>query len=164
MTAEQYQLLSLVDDYKAAVAKAVVLLNTKSEKEKGFQVQQDSPGHYAGYLDDLKRIRYALHGIGCLVTTPEFEVDFDFGEAGRCDGIDAWFLFKFLVSNEGLKARHALLTSDEQVRQLLQELEEAGLMIRFPDLLAERLYYLATDIHNPNPPTVKFYLDEETDF
>lgn len=157
MKDETQELIALIAEYKAAVKKAVAYLNAKSEKDKGFQVQQESPGHYAGYLDELRRIRYAFHGAGCYVTTDEFKVDFDFGGEARCDGIDTWFLFDFLRSNATVKAKYPLLTSGEQLEQLLQKLEEDQLVMRGVEGSHEWTYYLVTDVHDPNPPKWKAY-------
>jgi hypothetical protein len=157
MTAAQNQLLNLITDYRAAVARAAALLNAKAKKEPGFQMQQEQPGCYAGYLDEARHIRYILHGAGCRVVGPDFEVDFDFAYANRCDGVDGWFLFDFLRSNAAVKQKYALLTGDDQLRQLLQELEKEAILIRNVGALDEHLYYLAADIHNPNPPSVILY-------
>jgi hypothetical protein len=157
MTAEQNQLLSLIANYQAAVAKSAAWLNAKAIKEPGFQRQQEQPGHYAGYLDEARQIRYSLHGAGCLVTGPDFEVDFDFAHADRCDGIDSWFLFDFLQSNAEVKQQYPLLTDIDQLRQLLQELEQEGVLIRNAGALDEHLYYVAADKHKPNPPNVILY-------
>jgi hypothetical protein len=157
MTAEQSQLLNLIADYQAAVAKAAALLNDKARTEPGFQRQQEQPGCYAGYLDEARQIRYVFHGAGCLVAGPEFKVDFDFACADRCDGIDGWFLFDFLRSNAAIKQKYALLTSDDQLKQLLQELEKEHVLTRNVGALDEHLYHLAADMHNPNPPTVILY-------
>lgn len=157
MTAEQNQLVSLIADYQAAVAKAAAMLNDKARTEPGFQRRQEQPGCYAGYLDEGRQMRYLFHGAGCLVAGPDFKVDFDFAYADRCDGIDSWFLFDFLQSNAGMKRKYTLLTSADQLKQLLQELEKVGVLARNVDTLAGHLYHLAADRHNPNPPTVTLY-------
>jgi hypothetical protein len=157
MKAEQNQLLNLIADYQAAVAKAAAWLNARAIKEPGFQRQQEQPGCYAGYLDEARQIRYILHGAGCRVVGPDFEVDFDFAYADRCDGIKSWFLFDFLESNADIKRKYALLTGVDQLGQLLQELEREGVLIRNVGALDEHLYYLAADRHNPNPPAVILY-------
>jgi hypothetical protein len=157
MTAEQNQLLSLIADYQAAVAKAASWLNAKAKEEPGFQRQQEQPGHYAGYLDEARQIRYVLHGAGCWVAGPDFKVDFDFAYADRCDGINSWFLGDFLQRNAAIKRQYALLTSIDQLRQLLQELEQEGVLTRNAGTLDEHLYHLTADRHNPNPPNVILY-------
>ena len=157
MTAEQNQLLDLITDYQTAVAKAAALLNAKAKKEPGFQMQQEQPGYYAGYLDEARQIRYVLHGAGCRVVGPDFKVDFDFAYADRCDGINSWFLFDFLESNAAIKRKYVWLTGADQLRQFLQELEQEGVLSRNVGALDEHLYYLAADKHNPNPPAVILY-------
>jgi hypothetical protein len=83
MTAEKRQFLDLVRDYQDAVARAVAMLNAKSEREKCFQMHRNEAGGYAGYLDAKCQVRYEFHGAGCYVTLPEVAVDFDFGIDSR---------------------------------------------------------------------------------
>jgi hypothetical protein len=157
MNAEKNQLLNLLANYQAAVAKAAAWLNARAIKEPGFQRQQEQPGCYAGYLDDARQIRYILHGAGCRVMGPDFKVDFDFAHADRCDGINSWFLFDFLRSNADVKQKYPLLTSADQLIQLLQELEKEEILTRNVGASDEYLHYLAADRHNPNPPNVVLY-------
>jgi hypothetical protein len=162
MTVEQQQVLALLNDYKAAVAKAVLLLNAKYEHDKGFLRQDER----SGYLDESRQRRYSLHGIGCLITTPEFKVDFDFGWEGRCDGVDPGFLHRFLRENAEVKEKYPLLISGaqagqyvqgaEQVEQLLQELAREGIVANNVDPFSERTYYLTADIQDPIPPTISW--------
>ena len=155
MITEKLQLLALIDAYKAAVATVVTLLNAKSEKDPGFQRER------TGYLDGLETIKYGFHGFGCLVTTEAFMVDFDFGFAfgqdGRCDGIDPGFLFSFLEDNEEQKSTYSLINSHKQVEQLLQELENDGVVARDVNSWSERLYYLTADIYDSHPPKWQSY-------
>jgi hypothetical protein len=136
-------------DYVATVRKAVFLLNIKSEKNKGFQFER------CGYLDESKEVSYEFHGIGCLIKSKDFKVDFDFGVGGRCDGLDAWFLFAFLRDNEAIKLSYPLLKSGNQIKDLLHDLENHGIVTRNLGYHNEELYYLITDIHKPDIPIWK---------
>ncbi|MFD1875548.1 DUF6896 domain-containing protein [Hymenobacter bucti] len=161
MPSAKQQVVSLIHTYQAAVYQAVALLNAKSEQEKGFQMQQERPGVWAGYLDELKQVHYSFHGAGCLLTTPAFTVDFDYAQEGGCTGIDPWFLFYFLQSNPAIQANYSLLTSSEQVAQILQELVQEGLLTRYLYSEDDRRYYLMADIQNPDLPTVTLYMPDE---
>lgn len=161
MPSAKQQVVGLIHDYQAAVYQAVAFLNAKSEQEKGFQMQQERPGVWAGYLDELKQVRYSFHGTGCLIMTPVFTVDFDYAEEGGCTGIDPWFLFYFLQSNPAIQATYSLLTSSEQVEQILQELEREGLLTRYLYSDYDRRYYLTADSQNSTLPTVTFYMPGE---
>ncbi|GAA4042549.1 hypothetical protein GCM10022409_30610 [Hymenobacter glaciei] len=164
MDLERHQLLGLIEDYKLAVAKAVGLLNAKSEKEKGFQYARPENTHSSEkYLDDSKENSYMFHGIGCFVTMKELRVDFDFGHERRCDGLDPWFVFDFLESNKSIRDKYPLLLSDTHVRSLLQELAEDGLAVKDAFSSSERTYYLTSDIHNANPVTWKPYWPDDID-
>ena len=155
MQAAKQQVVDLIHDYQAAVYRAVALLNAKSEQEKGFQM------HRQGHLDSLKQVQYSFHGAGCMVTTPEFKVDFDYAQEGGCTGIDTWFLVYFLKSNSAIQAKYPLLTSDEQVEQVLQELVKDGLLTKHLYSAHDRRYYLTADIPNSNLPTVTLHMPDE---
>ena len=137
------------------------MLNAKSEKDRGFQQHEESPGYRAGYLDAQQRVRYAFHGTGCLVTMPGLEVDFDYAKEGGCTGIDPWFLVNFLQSNPAIQAQYPLLTSDEEVAQVLQELVKEGALAQYVHSADDRRFYLTADIGNPNLPEVTLRRSEE---
>ena len=161
MPSAQHQVQQLIHDYQAAVYRAVALLNAKSAQEPGFQRHEESPGYRAGYLDAQQRVRYAFHGTGCLVTAPDEEVDFDYAKAGGCTGIDAWFLGNFLQSNPAVQARYPLLTSDEQVAQMLPELVAEGVLTRSVYSADDGRYFLPADLQNPHPPTVTLQMPDQ---
>ena len=160
MQSAKQQVAGLVHDYQTAVYRAVALLNAKSEQDKGFQQNQEVPGVWTGYLDEAKQVRYHFHGTGCFVTTPDFQVDFDYACEGGCTGIDTWFMVSFLRSNPAMKAKYPLLTNGDQVEQALQELLKEGVLTRFLHAADDRRYYVTADIGNPNLPTVTLHLPD----
>lgn len=161
MSSAKQQVVELIQDYQTAVYQAVGLLNAKSAREVGFQKQEENPGVRAGYLDDAGQVRYHFHGIGCLITTPAFAVDFDYALEGDCTGIDTWFMFDFLKSNPAIRSKFPLLTSGEQVEQLLEELVQEGLLTKYLYAAHDRRYYVTADIGNPNLPEVMLRRSEE---
>jgi len=162
---EKQQFLALVSEYSSAVKKAVDLLNAKSERSKGFQALDGEISDRAGYLDDSRKSRYEFHGIGCLITTEHFIVDFDFGEASRCDGIDPGFLLHFVKHNKLIRNKYSAFTSREQLDDFLQALEKDGLFTRnlapFLGRAMERyndtLFYLVATINDVDTPVWKPY-------
>lgn len=161
MPLAKQQAAELIQDYQTAVYKAVSLLNAKSERAIGFQKHQESPGVRAGYLDEARQVRYHFHGIGCHITTPAFEVDFDYALEGGCTGIDTWFLLDFLKSNSSIRLKFLLLTSGEQMEQLLEELVQEGVLTKYLYSAHDRRYYLTTAIGNPHLPEVTLRRSEE---
>lgn len=161
MPAVKQQVVALLQEYQSAVYRAVALLNAKSEQEKGFQLQQQSPDVRAGHLDALKQVHYHFHGTGCRITTPACTVDFDYAREGGCSGIDLWFLVNFLESNPAIQAKHPLLTSGEQVAQHLEELVKEGVLTRYWYSADDGRYYLTADLQNPTPPTVVLHRPDE---
>ncbi|MGI4761656.1 MAG: DUF6896 domain-containing protein [Janthinobacterium lividum] len=162
---EKQQLLELVYEYRAAVKKAVSLLNAKSERAKGFQRLGGEISERAGYLDDLKESRYEFHGFGCLIVAKDFTVDFDFGEGGRCDGIDPGFLLSFINGNSSIENKYPLYTSREQLKESLEHLEKESLFTRdlepflgHPmELYNDTLFYLVAAINDVDKPIWKPY-------
>jgi len=165
---EKQQFLALVSEYRSAVKEAVGLLNAKSENSKGFQALDGEIHARAGYLDDSRKSHYEFHGIGCLITTEHFVVDFDFGEDRRCDGIDPGFLFYFVKYNKSIKNKYPAFTSWEQLDNFLRILEKEGLFTRDltpflghpPELTNDRLFYLAATINDVDTPVWKPYWPE----
>jgi hypothetical protein len=155
MASVKQQVVALIHDYQAAVYQAVALLNAKAEQQRGFHKQR------TGYLDELRQLRYSFHGAGCLVTTPAFKVDFDYATEGGCTGIDSWFLGCFLESNAAIQAKYPLLTSREQMQQVLPELVKEGLLTQYVYADYDGRYYLPVHSQRVNPPTLQLHLPDE---
>jgi hypothetical protein len=43
---------------------------------------------------------YAFHGSGCIITSPDMEVDFEFDGKGQVGGFDLWRLWSFVCDNQ----------------------------------------------------------------
>jgi uncharacterized protein DUF6896 len=129
------QLRALIDDYIAAVARAVAVLR----------------GHF-GDIDFLRaivsrqvrrvgrigQVSYEFHGVGCWVRLGDCEVDFDFGPGGRHDGFDAWRLHLFAEQS----VRHQALSELDRVEAGLEVLALRG-VVHAPRLEPSRhLWYL----------------------
>jgi hypothetical protein len=161
MQPAKQQVVDLIHDYQAAVYQAVALLNAKSAQDKGFQRYQQSPGVWAGYLDNEQRISYYFHGAGCWIKTPVFTVDFDYALEGGCTGLDLWFLVDFLKRNPTIQAKYPLLTNGEQVEQALQDLVVDGVLTRYVYSEYDERYYVTATIGQPNVPMVTLYNPDE---
>lgn len=77
----------MIHDYQDAVRYAVTCLEATGiprPKSTTDWVGYDVPG--TGEL--ATGGKYFIHGFGCAVKTPDFCVDFDFGDQGEIDGID----------------------------------------------------------------------------
>jgi hypothetical protein len=161
MQPAKQQVVDLIHEYQTAVYQAVALLNAKSAQEKGFQRHQQSPGVWAGYLDNAQQVRYHFHGAGCWIATPVFTVDFDYAQEGGCTGLDTWFMVAFLKRNPAIQAKHPLLTSGEQVEQVLQELVVDGFLTKYVYSEHDQRYYVTATIGQPDLPTVTLYPPDE---
>ena len=74
MSSAKQQVAELIQDYQTAVYRAVALLNAKSEKDRGFQQHEESPGYRACPYPKLKRPSGHMAGRaflrGCLSGQP----------------------------------------------------------------------------------------------
>ncbi len=161
MQSIKQQVMALVLDYQAAVYEAVALLNAKSEQDRGFQCRPEVLGVWAGYLDDLRQGHYHFHGIGCRITTPKAEVNFDYACEGGCTGVDPWSLVDFWQSNPAVRASYSLLINEELIEPALQELVSDGVLTQHLYAPDDQRYYLTADIGNPNLPRVTLHLPDE---
>ena len=77
--------------------------------------------------------RYFKHGFGCEVAGPDWDVDFDFGEAGQIDGFDAWRLFAFAEKTLSTYGFRSLEEVETAVRFALQagDLEYSGYILYY---------------------------------
>src|SRR6185295_8225991 len=87
------RLVSLINEYQIKVLEAADLF----KKHKGIAPDELMYWRQAGlpregFVDPEQTIEYFFHGIGCRVSLPSGEVDWDFGHDGRLDGFDAWRL------------------------------------------------------------------------
>ncbi len=88
------RLVRLIHDYHDAIRCAVESLEATGiprPKSTTDWIGYDVPG--TGELANGGK--YFIHGFGCAVKTPEFCIDFDFGEHGEIDGIDFYRMESF---------------------------------------------------------------------
>jgi hypothetical protein len=88
-------LKALIDDYLADVANGIDLFKLKIGDKNPLKAWRDNDIPQKGNLTD--DVKYELHGIGCLLVYPEYEVDFDFGPDERIDGFDLWRLSQYVA-------------------------------------------------------------------
>ena len=115
----------LIDDYKAAVVRAVSALEATGIARPSTTIEwttQDVPGRgpLAGGGE------YVIHGFGCAVKLPGISVDFDFGDDGQIDGFDWYRLSAFAGSR--LPRRYKIRDVDE-LRALVDAAHDSGDLI-----------------------------------
>ena len=86
----------------------------------------------------LDNMEYFFHGIGCTFEVNDTDVSFDLAPTGKFDGIDAWFLFKFL---EGNMEKFPLLRNFDDVKKGLELLQKQGIIVP-SDYPKDHLMYL----------------------
>ena len=131
------ELLRLINDYRAAVAEAVEMLQFELGLDKPRSVEEWVLNGIP-QVDVLSNgVKYFKHGIGCIVGLPGRRVDFDFGAGGRYDGFEPSRLYKFSLS---AKAEYSIRTRV----QLDWAFEEA---LRNGEIIESKStnYYFATD-------------------
>ncbi|MEM7165861.1 MAG: hypothetical protein AAF581_10375 [Planctomycetota bacterium] len=92
-------LAQLIADFQRRAAQAVALLQSAGvdlpESNLAWASDARPPAELPGGF------RCRKHGFGCVVSGPDWCVDFDFGEEGQFDGFDAWRLFWFAQRANG---------------------------------------------------------------
>jgi hypothetical protein len=144
------KIVMLIKDYKENVVEGVKCLNKKYFENPGFyQTTDDGFIERHGFIESDKKTYYEFHGIsGCYVKWQNGKsVDFNLGEAGRCDGFDPWFVFDFYKSNTDVKLKYHDVTIDS-INDVLNDLMDNGEIIE-DDF--NHLYYFKDDYNNPNP-------------
>ena len=118
------RLLSLINDYLEAVAKAVGLLSdagiprpASNTDWVGTQIPQTGllPGG----------VKYFKHGYGVAVHLEDGAVDFDFGDEGQINGFDAWRLKGFSEERPGRYGFH----SDEEIDRCFEAAKASGAFV-----------------------------------
>lgn len=107
----------LIDDYLTDVAYGVSLFKKLTGDKAPLKAWRDNDIPQKGVLSD--GIEYELHGIGCLIIYPDYDVDFDFAPNDRIDGFDLWRLSLYL------KERVGRYPAYENVDILKKDFEEA---------------------------------------
>lgn len=81
-------------DYLQAVKNGLNLFDQKFGTKDILAAWRKGALPKEGQLSD--EAEYELHGVGCHIFFPEFDIDFDFAPNGRSDGFDLWRLWKYV--------------------------------------------------------------------
>ncbi|WP_437612572.1 hypothetical protein WMF20_09440 [Sorangium sp. So ce834] len=115
------RLAKLIEDYRAKVAEAVALLERAGIPRPSSSLEWTQTD-VAGRGELAEGYRYFKHGFGCAVAGPEWTVDFDFGDEGQIDGVDAGRLQRFAGERLGQYG----FTSQEQLERAFDDAKAAG--------------------------------------
>ena len=131
------RLFELIEAFQARVRMAIELFR----EHRGISDPLDWRQHglpRVGFITDDKRFAYAFHGIGCRAETPEGEIDWDFGESGRADGVDLWRLQRFVDASP---REFPEFERGELLADLFEAAIRGGLLRKDPSEQAGHLYY-----------------------
>lgn len=131
-------MLKLIADYQRRVAAFVEAAKAKYHLDDTGEWRSSGVPR-TGNLDDDKKTEFTFHGFGCLVTSTDAEVDFDFGPDGRYDGFDGWRLSIFAESRPQDYPQFQRL---EVVESVLGELVTEGFVVRPHWMPTPHLCYL----------------------
>lgn len=133
------KILKLINDYQDAVKFGV------GQMQKEFNTTQLLRGWKSktipknGVLNS--GVEYDFHGVGCLLTINNLNVDFDFGPDDRYDGFDLWRLGCFVDERPELYRQY--FKDRSLIKDDFQELIENGVIIRPNWFPGSSLYYFA---------------------
>jgi len=95
----------------------------------------------SGYLKN-NRWKYAFHGSGCEVMSPEFQVDFEFDINCNVGGFDIWRLWSFVCDNENIDVELKLFRNKNILESAFKKASELNLIRKEVDGKQSDLYFL----------------------
>jgi hypothetical protein len=145
-TTAKETLLQFILFYRKKLELAISFLNKKSALHKDFhEIEKE------GFLDEESTVRFEFHGIGCMIKTPQFKINVDFDEHGRCDGFSHWTLLAFFNDNKWLAEVYQIDPQLSSLKSLLIELKNEKHLFVKEYLLGGELYVLPEDYFSLNP-------------
>jgi hypothetical protein len=84
--------VKLVVDYMAAVEEILRVFERKFGRRDLLRAWRERAISQSGQLQD--DVQYHMHGYGCAVEYPDYDVDFDFAGVSEV-GFDAWRLWRY---------------------------------------------------------------------
>jgi len=129
-------LKDMITEYLQAVEKGLKLFEQKIGRRDILAAWHEGALPREGKL--LDDVEYELHGIGCWLSFPEYEIDFDFGPNGRSDGFDLWKLNKYVKQ---FAERFPALQKAKQLEATFEQLKIYGIITqKYPQ--QSSLYFL----------------------
>lgn len=112
-------------DYLQVVESGLVLFDQKFETRDILKAWHKGALPKDGRLSD--DVEYELHGVGCHIFFPEFDVDFDFAPDNRIDGFDSWRLWKYVRQFE---ARYPEFQDKRRLETAFEEMMATGALVQ----------------------------------
>ena len=131
------RLLAMITDFQVKVREANELLQAQLNLENPLYWRQARIPQI-GVLNS-GTIKYAFHGIGCRVETPEGVIDWDYGSGGRIDGFDLWRLRCF---SEDQTLNYPEFRKQQILVDAFQEAIKVGLIHQPYTSVQDNLFYL----------------------
>ncbi len=116
------RLKTLIDAYKATVARAVAALEASDIPRPATTTEwvgYEVPGR-GGLVGGGE---YFIHGFGCAVRLTDTSVDFDFGDHGQIDGFD-WYRLSRFAGNQ-MYTRYGI-RDEVELRSLIDDAHGSG--------------------------------------
>ncbi len=81
-------LIQVIDSYQATIENAVELMKTMLGHNDLLSAWMSRKINKESQLTPW--LSYKFHGVGCFLIFDCYDINFDFGPNGRCDGFDEW--------------------------------------------------------------------------
>ena len=87
-------LIPVIREYQDNIKQGVLIM----QKEFGTNALLTAwrTGHIARCGEITNKLSYEFHGVGCLITINNLDVDFDFGNNNTFGGFEPWRLYSFV--------------------------------------------------------------------
>jgi hypothetical protein len=133
----------LIADYLQQAEKCLSLFAGKFGRRDLVRAWREHVVPQAGEL--AKGVDYHMHGVGCAVEFPDYEVDFDFASSSQV-GFDVWRLWRFAKQ---FPERYPEYQEEAAIENAVNECIVAGTITRaatdYPGEANERLFILASE-------------------
>ena len=115
------KLISIINEYQSAVESSLILFAREYGRQDILAAWREGAIPKNGKL--ANSVEFDLHGIGCYLRFPKFEVDFDFAPNGDSDGFDLWRLGIYVTQ---FAERFPEYQNKLYLREEFEKLKESG--------------------------------------
>ncbi|RKZ80854.1 MAG: hypothetical protein DRR19_22985 [Candidatus Parabeggiatoa sp. nov. 1] len=135
------RLIEVIEDYLYQVKCGVERFQQKFGISNVLQAYRQKIIPKSGWLSE--NLKYDFHGVGCFLIYEHYDINFDFGPNGRCDGFDEWRIYDYLSQNQEKYPYYYL--NNKQIKEDFKALVRSGIIYCPRWEPSRHLYYYTTN-------------------
>lgn len=140
-TKQNSRLVQVIDSYLSEIESAVKLMKDLLSYDDLLNAWLNRKVAKEGQL--TPKLSYKFHGVGCLLIFDKYDINFDFGPNGRCNGFDEWRLNDYISQK---LADYPEYQNPSKLKEDFNELVAAGVIICPRWEPSKHLYYYKKDL------------------